>query len=181
MTQKVPASQTVEGLTAAAQAAAILAGNVKLAGDVVSVVSTQTGAVATGALTIPLDDTIPQITEGNEFMTLAITPASATNILQIDVVMALSNSSGAGTMIAALFQDATANALACEAQVVANSSVLLNLKFTHRMVAGTTSATTFRARAGFSVAATTTFNGATSARLFGGVLSSSITITEIKA
>ena len=42
-------------------------------------VSYQTGAVATGTTIIPFDDTIPQITEGNEFMTLAITPRSATS------------------------------------------------------------------------------------------------------
>lgn len=150
-------------------------------GAVVQVVNYQTGAVATGTTTIPLDDTIPQITEGTEFMTLAITPTSASNILQIDVVFNGSNSVGAGTLIAALFQDSTANAIACCAQVMANSSVMTHIRFSYRMTAGTTSSTTFRVRAGFSTAATVTFNGATSARLFGGALASSITITEIKA
>lgn len=37
-----------------------------LQGQVLQVVSYQTGAVATGTTTIPPDDTIPQITEGNE-------------------------------------------------------------------------------------------------------------------
>ena len=154
--------------------------NTKLTGDVVQVVNSQSGAVATGTGTIPLDDTIPQIGEGNEFLTVAITPTSATNILQIDAVVAVSNSAGAATMIAALFQDATANALAAGAQVVANSGVLVHVRLTHRMTAGTTSATTFRVRAGASVAATTTFNGALGARLFGGVTLSSLTVTEIR-
>lgn len=149
-------------------------------GSVVQRVGTVTGAVATGTTTVPLDDTIPQITEGTEFMTLAITPTNASNVLTIDVVFNGSNSLGSGTLIVALFQDSTANALACSAQVMSNSSVMTQVKFTHRMTAGTTSATTFRVRAGFSAAATVTFNGATGARLFGGVLASSITITEVK-
>ena len=52
----------------------------------VQVVNTQTGAVDTGTTAMPCDDTIPQNTEGDEFMTLAITPTSATNKLKIDVV-----------------------------------------------------------------------------------------------
>ena len=49
-------------------------------------ISAETGAVATGTTIIPYDDTIPQITEGTEFMTLAITPISATSKLIIEVV-----------------------------------------------------------------------------------------------
>lgn len=53
---------------AAAEAAAL-----KLTGDVVQVVNTQTGAVSTGTTVIQNDDTIPQIGEGDEYMTLAET------------------------------------------------------------------------------------------------------------
>ena len=54
-------------------------GNSALAlGTVVQVVSTGFSAVATGATILPGDDTIPQITEGVEFMTQAITPKSTT-------------------------------------------------------------------------------------------------------
>ena len=44
----------------------------KLPGDMVQRVNTQTGAVATGTTLLPNDDTIPQNTEGTEFMTLAV-------------------------------------------------------------------------------------------------------------
>jgi hypothetical protein len=47
------------------------------------------------------------------------------------------------------------------------------------MDAGTTSETTFKVRAGGEEAGTTTFNGVGGARKYGGVLASSITITEI--
>jgi hypothetical protein len=56
-----------------------------------------------------------------------------------------------------------------------------NWEFTHYMAAGTTSATTFKVRIGAVTSGTITFNGIGSARKLGGVLASSITITEIKA
>ena len=55
-------------------------------GAVVQVVNTQTGAVATGTTIMPGDDTIPQITEGNEYLTRTITPTDAANTLLITVV-----------------------------------------------------------------------------------------------
>lgn len=145
---------------------------------VVQVKNTQTGAVATGTTTIPADDTIPQNTEGTEFMTLAITPTSATNKLRIDVVLQGSTSVLTGA-IAALFQDTTANALAAIGVTVPGNTYTVELHFTHYMTAGTTSATTFKLRAGGSSASTFTFNGSSGGRLWGGVMASSITITEI--
>lgn len=147
-------------------------------GRVVQVVNTQTGVYASGTTAIPLDDTIPQITEGDEYMTLAITPTSATNKLRIDVTFIGSPSISAG-MVVALFQDTTANALAVAKQAVSGTACL-TINFTHYMTAGTTSATTFRIRAGHNVGATTIFNGDDGAAKYGGVLASSITITEYK-
>ena len=151
-------------------------------GKVVQRVSVQDGEVATGVTTLPIDDTIPQITEGNEFMTLAITPKNVNNILQIDVVCFVSNSADNQRMAAALFQDATANALACGWDYDGNVTVApQELQFTHTMVAGTISPTTFRVRAGAPNAGTTTFNGISGTRRYGGVLASSIIITEFEA
>jgi len=150
------------------------------AGAVVQVVNTQTGAVATGTTTIPLDDTIPQNTEGNEYMTLAITPRSATNKLKIEVQFFYAQSGGAHTTVA-LFQDSTANALAAVTDGTGVPDACSPASLTHYMTAGTTSSTTFKVRAGGSSAGTVTFNGRAGARLFGGVGASSITITEIAA
>jgi hypothetical protein len=47
------------------------------------------------------------------------------------------------------------------------------------MTSGTTSATTFKVRAGANAAGTTTFNGTAGARLFGGVMASSMVIREV--
>lgn len=148
-------------------------------GAVVQSVNTQSGAVATGTTTIPNDDTIPQITEGTEFITRAITPTNSSNKLRIDVSVIVANNQASSWLTVALFQDSTAGALACASSFQPTASGAMTISFTHTMTAGTTSSTTFRVRAGGNQAGTTTFNGAAGARLFGGVLASSITVTEI--
>lgn len=151
-------------------------------GAVLQVVSSQVIGMATGTTVTPADDTVPQITEGTEFMTAAITPTSATSKLRIDVVIFLANTVTNNPVTVALHQDAAAGALAAGMQVspgTANLTFCVHL--THYMTAGTTSATTFRVRAGANGASTTTLNGASGARLLGGTLASSITVTEVKA
>lgn len=151
------------------------------AGSVIQVVNYQTGAVATGTTLLPFDDTIPQNTEGFEVMTLAITPTSATNLLRIQSIAHVAvPASGAYKVGGALFQDTTANALAASANWTDSTGTIQSEQIiVHKMTSGTTSATTFKVRVGCNVAATVTFNGQGGSRLFGGVIASSITITEI--
>jgi len=150
-------------------------------GFVVQVVNATFSALATGTTTIPIDDTIPQIGEGNEYMTLSITPKSATNILVIEVKAMLSSSAAATSVIGALFQDATANALAATMTRAETATAVYPVTLTYTMAAGTTSPTTFRFRGGAAAAGTTTFNGSAGGRLFGAIVKSSIVITEYKA
>lgn len=147
--------------------------------SVIQVVNYQTGAVATGSTVIPGDDTIPQNTEGDEYMTLAITPNNSANKLKIDVVFNCSDSAAANIFVA-LFQDSTANAIAVAQSTINSNSHQECVSFSHYMTAGTTSSTTFKVRAG-GTSGTMTFNGLSGSRNMGGVLASSITITEYKA
>lgn len=149
------------------------------AGFPVQIVNATFSAVATGTTVIPSDDTIPQITEGDEYMTLAIVPKSATNILVISANVLLSNSVTAA-LVVALFQDATANAIAVAGSFDSTATAMMSIPLTYTMVAGTTSSTTFRIRAGGNAAGTTTFNGQAAARRFGAITKSSIVITEYK-
>ena len=147
---------------------------------IVQIVNFQTGDVNTGTTPIPLDDSIPQRDEGNEFFRLAITPTSATNKLKIDIVVNLGQNVSA-TSSAALFQDSTANALAAAyGNSIAGANELTQIVFTHYMTAGTTSSTTFKVRAGVQSSGTVTFNGLGGTRRYGGVMASSITITELE-
>lgn len=149
-------------------------------GKLLQIVNSQTGAVATGTTTIPFDDTIPQITEGTEFLTLAITPTSATTLLQIDITVSFSYSI-LNTVTLALFQDSTANALAASCEYGSTATGMINSSLTYKMTSGTTSATTFRLRMGGETAGTLTLNGYGGARKLGGVYASSINITEYAA
>lgn len=147
-------------------------------GIVLQRVNVQDGAVASGTTIIPWDDTIPENTEGDEYIALTVTPINSSNILDIVCSLTFAHTIAGKPVIAALFQDSTAAALAvawAEAST-ANQGDTLVLRFS--MPAGTTSATTFKIRMG-SDAGTLTFNGHSGARLFGGVAFSSITITEI--
>lgn len=149
-----------------------------VAGRLVQQVNTQTGTSSTGTTVIPLDNTIPQNTEGDEVMTLAITPTNASNKLKIEVVVVGTNGSG-GNLIAALFQDSTANSLAAASQSWNAGTTIETTAFTHYMTAGTTSATTFKIRYGSNVAGTTYFNIDSGTADLGGVFASSITISEV--
>ena len=151
-------------------------------GKCLQMVSVTDSAVATGTTSMPIDDTIPQNTEGTEFMSLAITPISATSklVIMVNVLYAIAN--GGIQIAGALFVDSTAGALAASA---VNPYYMVNQRaeqfaFNHVVTSGSTSARTYKFRMGPETTDTITFNGETSARRFGGVASSSITIMEIE-
>ena len=151
-------------------------------GKVVQVVSTPPFTMASGTTTIPNDATIPQKTEGTEFMTLAITPTSATNKLIIQAIAHGSVNAATINHIMALFQDTTANALCAVATLNPTSTASTTLNLQHYMTAGTTSATTFKIRIGPHTTGTYVLHGYYSggnSLYFGGVSEASITIWEI--
>jgi len=150
----------------------------RLPGETVQVRRNQTGATASGTTTIPLDDTIPQNTEGTEFMTQAITPRSAANMLHVHH-SAFYSSTATSSVIAAVFQDTTANALAVRLITIPTADYVTAISVDHLMLAGTTSATTFKLRAGGNNASTISINGGSGARFFGGVASAVMQVTEI--
>jgi hypothetical protein len=154
------------------------------AGAVLQVVNADLNTFLSTTSTFPLDDTIPQNTEGAEILTCAITPTSATSKLIIDVVMNVANNVATDISIIALFQDSTANALrASWSRTIAANNPVSAMVIKHYMTSGTTSATTFKVRGGGSTGNAGTFqiNGGSGTRYLGGSLISSITITEISA
>ena len=151
-------------------------------GKVVQVVNTTNTTMSSGTTTIPNDATIPQKTEGTEFMTLAITPTSATNKLIIQSIAHGSVNANTINHIMALFQDTTANALCTVATLNPTSTASTTLNLQHYMTAGTTSATTFKIRIGPHTTGTYVLHGYVSGGnnlYFGGVSEASITIWEI--
>jgi hypothetical protein len=116
-------------------------------------------------------------------MTLAITPTSTSNKLKIDVVAIMTSNAATNWLIGSLFNTDfhSTNAIKTmqEWHDTINTGAVMG--FTVFMDAPTTSATTFRFRAGSRDSGTTTFSGSNSSANFGdGHLVSSMTITEIK-
>lgn len=146
---------------------------------VVQVQTSTSSAVATGTTVMPLDDTIPQNTEGDQYMTVTITPKNASNTLVITVSTFLAHTFNNNTQVLALFQDSTAAALAATIQFTgANGGTMSAATLRHSMTAGTTSATTFKFRMGGGSAGTTTMNGTGSGRQMGGVAATTMTVVE---
>jgi hypothetical protein len=152
-----------------------------VAEKVLQVVNVQTGAFATGTTIIPFDDTIPQITEGDQYLSASITPKRATSFLEITVSLQTTLvTASALAVIAALFRNSGVDALSATkvySGATANSDLPVTIQ--HRVLAGNTSATTFTVRAGPSSAGTLNVNGRVGAGIFGGVNISSIKITEV--
>lgn len=153
---------------------------VPLPGQAVQRAGTIDGEVATGTTQHVLDDTIPQSSEGDQYMSQAITPHSTANVIKVEHKgVYASSAGGGGTMIVALFKDSVANALGSVYQYWpgANQTKLAALDV--MLLAGTTSAVTYKIRSGLSAAGTTTFNGHGGARYFAGVMASTLYVTEI--
>lgn len=139
-----------------------------------SITGTSTTPGSTSAV-IPFDDTIPQITEGAEVVTASITPSNASNILEIMAICQVAIGS-IGRIGVALFQDSNADAIASAFHLrdFSGSSVIIF----HRMVAGTTSSTTFSMRTGPS-SGTSYWNREHGGNIFGGTIPSIINIKEL--
>ena len=154
-------------------------------GGVVQQVQTSTASYSTITTYIPFDDTIPQITEGTQIFSLAITPSDASNILVFDIsFMFGANDSGVRGNVA-LFQGATTNAIYATGKYFLDPDDFDNFTARYYKTAGTTSSTTFTVRVGSQTGSGKSLyiNGAGSlvgaaSRKFGGVSLATFTITE---
>jgi len=150
---------------------------VKLPWQLIQKIESVVTTSSTGTNVLPYDNTIPQNTEWDQYLTATITPTAWANKLWIESSCTISNNS-ATTFSSALFQGSTVWALAARGWG-ASVDVVSDLRIDHTMVAGTTSATTFNIRAWGSWAWTTTFNGTAGARVLWWALNSYIKISEI--
>lgn len=152
-----------------------------LPGEEVGHANTSAGAVATGTTTMPQDDSIPQNTEGDQYMTITYPRRSPVNLLEIEHIGYYSQSAGT-YLVSALFQDATAGALAAGMRYnPSNANVHAPTPLKHRRLCGAAGNTTFNVRAGASSAATVTFNGISGGRMLGGVMASTLGVRELAA
>ena len=151
------------------------------AGKIAQVVQAQSTSVNTTTDQITHDNSIPQNNEGEEMLTLAITPTNASSTLFIFVDFVIGTAgSGVGSIIA-LFKDSTANAI--ESKIVSTGTVnniQADAKFIHKISAGSTSAQTFKVRIGCAGSGTISMNSYNASdTTLGGTMKSSIVIMEV--
>ena len=133
--------------------------------------------MATGTTIIPSDDTIPQITEGTQFLTLNYTPKLASSLIVATVDMNYAISTNSGWLIGALFRGSATDAIAAVIHSQYNAwPGRLSLRAELSNTDGSLLALSFRA--GLDVAGTMTMNGVVAARKLGGVARSWIRVEE---
>ena len=152
-------------------------------GKVLQIVSNLSGASQTGTTVMYVDNTTPQITEGDEYYTLAITPASTSNTLEITCQLQIENNGGARLLTGALFNtdSHSTNALASASDYAPTGGRMHRLVFTHVMTAPSASSTTFRLRGGAETSGTTGINRHNASLFFNGTMRSGIIIREYSA
>lgn len=147
---------------------------------VLQVVQDTDSTYQTGTTTIPIDNTKPQNTEGDEYLTVSITPRKSTSLLKVEVNLQVSPSGTSGLALA-LFLDSEsdARAVAYDYHGVAEEYRIISLVY--YMTAGQETSMTFKARAGMFTAGTLNVNGEHSAGArFNNTLASNITVTEYR-
>jgi hypothetical protein len=147
-------------------------------GMVAQVVSDTETTYTTLGTILPLDNSIPQNTEGDEILSVAITPRSASSSLYITMT-GMFGGTTTQAMSCALFVDTTANALNATSITVPNTTFQTNMVLQHVVSAASTSARTYKIRCGSAVASDAFLNGDSGGRNFGGVAMAVLRVEEI--
>jgi hypothetical protein len=131
--------------------------------------------------TIPRDNTIPQIGEGTQIISMVITPAAASNRLRVEFLGTAA--AGGGTdVIAALFLNGGASAIRTTMRrLEVDTPAPVSLR--HEFSPGSTAAQTLALRVGTRSddSETLRFNGDFDGGLFGGTMAAIMTVDEFTA
>jgi len=168
------------GTWVAASRAAIYTPGMPLPGHIVQCVRASLTTVATGTTTVPLDDTKPQKTEGDQYLTCSITPISAANCIQYWAEIPMT-ANGNVACAASLYIDSDSDPvetasvwfIAAQAGYITSPLVLRGFAETR----GATSQT-YKLRAGGNTG-TLTVNGSGGTRYYGGACETEIDLWEI--
>lgn len=150
-------------------------------GRVIQTKTVRDGAFQTGTTILPFDDTIPQNTDGNNFLSISITPKSTSSKIIVEAIINL-GFNGSTDLSGALFLSGQLNALDAKSTFVGTGSTqVVSLALSAEYANTTLVAKTFDLHGGGSNAGTCYFNGSDGVRKFGGVYYSSIKVTEVKS
>lgn len=153
-------------------------------GGVIQQVYTEDSTFVAPAATVPLDNTIPQLSETALYSQLstAITPTNAGNELLLQVVIPYQhNGSIAGQYpVCCIFENGVGtDAIAATIDTDGGGGATGIFTVIHRVSAGSTSARTYDVRLGSTAGNAIRVNGYSGGAIFGGVERSSFTIWEV--
>lgn len=138
-------------------------------------------AILNSTAIVPYDDTIPQITEGDQLLSISYTPKYADSILFVEGFTSVGvNTAGGLAVVLSLFKNAEPDSIRTVAKVVP-ATFITDLYLGINITVSNINPITFYIRIGGSAASGITVNGMDSNRKFGGALSSWIKVTEIIA
>lgn len=151
----------------------------RLPGQVVQQRRTINVAASTGSTGIPNDDTTPLSSEGDIFISQAITPTSTANVLKITIDVSGAVSAG-NHWSYGIFRTGDAAWLKAAKYNLANNDILTQHHMQYQYRAPTVSSTTFNLMAGGN-SGTFTINGQSGGRIYGGTIESYIDVEEVMA
>lgn len=151
----------------------------KYPGTVIQSVASPDGTLQTGTTLIPLDNTIPQSSEGDQYFSQAITPKSHANLLAVSSKISGAHSV-ASWAAAALFRDSAADAFATDRAFFGDGATGHLIIVEGTVLAGSTAGTTFKLRAGGINAGTFSIGGNSGVNYFGGTMKSYLRVVEVQ-
>lgn len=185
------ATESVSGIAKVATQAIVNAGtndtdfltslkNIARPGQIIQSVYITQAEANTGGIVMPFDNTPPQNNEGDQYMSITMTPLRSSSRLRIKVNYFATSNTNMRWITAALFRDATLSAIGAAATFEATALGSRMQSFTVDTPANATASTTFKLRiGGDQPLEQLTFNGQNGVRILGAVLSSSMEVTEI--
>lgn len=131
-------------------------------------------------IVVPWDDTIPQITEGQEILSTTYTPKSANNLLIVQYSCFASSTAGAANAVLGLFKAGQNDALDITPDAISDNNNPQTMQGFAVFTAGTTDELTLSMRFGTLETNTVYINGNSSGRRYGGLAKTKIWIHEIE-
>lgn len=125
---------------------------------------------------VPGDDTVPQVGEGTEILSVAITPVRAADRVRVRVAIWGQLASASDYAILSVFRNGGANAIKTVAGLQGNLVNGLELEFEDSPASA--AAQTYSVRVGGVIGALY-LNGSTSGRLFGGASSCTLVLEDV--
>ncbi len=150
------------------------------AGIPIGIAEASTATYSSMTTVTPYDDTIPQVSEGTQVLSVSITPRASSNTIKGRVTLLLGCAGSGVQMTAHIHVNGGTNAIFATGMDISNTSRAFTLTFEFSHSPASVSAQTYTVRIG-PTSSTLYLNGDGGGRKWGGVGISKITVEEIAA